>query len=334
MLTLALLLLFPFQVKTLPAADYTGPPRFMITGSVVVGLDEPVKVILRLNETFTGATYTTESFPNGTFRFAEVLLGTYLISVSDPRFELHTQEVLLHIAEDTSKSISVRLVRKGESAKPAILDASLLTIDANTVGSVSAGALDEYNQGVAALRNPDRKNPADTHFKKAVAAAPKFYEARLQLGLELHRQKKNADAIRQLEQAAALKPAEPRPLSALVELYWESEKFDKVVEASSKLQALGKMTERDHFYLGSAYFRQDNLDKAWDQLVIAINTGNDKDPEPFLQLHNVLVKAKEPVRALAVLEDFLKTFPNHPNHAAMEERAKALRQALKLPPAF
>jgi hypothetical protein len=44
------------------------------------------------------------------------------------------------------------------------------------------------------------------------------------------------------------------------------------------------------------------------------------------------MKAKEPVRALAVLEDFLKTFPNHPNHAAMEERAKALRQALKLPP--
>src|SRR6185503_16819842 len=134
--------------------------------------------------------------------------------------------------------------------------------------------------------------------------------------------KKDADAIRTWERAATIKPSEPRTWSLLAELYFKTEKYDKVVESLSKVAALSKMRARDHYYLGSAYYRLNNLDPAEDELLLAINNGNDSDPDPFLQLHNVFMKKRQPDRALAVLEDYLKTFPNDSNHATMADRAK------------
>lgn len=134
-----------------------------------------------------------------------------------------------------------------------------------------------------------------------------------------------------MERASTIKASDPRTWSLLSELYWKTEKFEKVVESLTKLAGLSKMRPRDYYYLGSAYYRLNQLDPAEEQLLLAINSGNDTDPDPFLQLHNVFMKKKQPDRGLAVLEDYLKTFPNDSNHATMAERAKALRQVMKLP---
>jgi tetratricopeptide (TPR) repeat protein len=335
MLTLVLIMLLAqTQLKTGTASDYATPMVFAIKGKVVVGLDEPVMTVVTLTEVQSGQTHTVQTFSNGTFRFNSVILGTYRMTVVDPKFNLYDRQLLLREPSDTASEITVRLVRHGESgnANPPELDVSLYTVDAETVKNVPAKAMDEYNKGVAALRNPAKNNPADVHFKKAIETAPNFYEAYLQLGLEQRRQKKESDAIRSLEQASTVKPSEIRPLSLLGEMYWEAQKFQSAVETLLKAEKTGKMSPRDHYNLGSAYYRLDKYDPAEEQLLVAINQGNDKDPDPFLQLHNVFMKKKEGGRALAVLEDYLKLFPNDRNHAAMAERAKSLRQAFKLPP--
>jgi len=336
MLTLALILLFGAQpqLKTGTASDYATPMIFALKGKVVVGLDEPVVTVLTLTDVLSGQSQSVQTFSNGTFRFNSVILGTYRLSIVDPKFNLYDRELLLREPSDTAPEITVRVVRRGESgnASPPELDASLYTVDAETIKNTPAKAMDEYNKGVAALRNPAKNNPADAHFKKAVESAQNFYEAYLQLALEQRRQKKESDAIRSLEQASTIKPSEIRPLSLLGEMYWEAQKFDSVVETLLKAQKTGKMTARDHYYLGSAYYRLDKYDPAEEQLLVAINQGNDTDPDPFLQLHNVFMKKREGGRALAVLEDYLKLFPNDRNHAAMAERGKQLRQAFKLPP--
>jgi tetratricopeptide (TPR) repeat protein len=334
MLSLALLLLLqtPGGLKTGTASDYAVPQTFIIQGKVIVGLDEPVMAVVTLTEVYTDVTQTTQSFANGTFRFNNVVLGTYRVKVVDPKFDLYDRQLLLREPSDTSNEVTVRLVRTGESGDRPQLDESLYLVDADTVTTTPAKALEEYNNGVSALRNPARSNPADAHFRKAIDAAPNFYEAHLQLGLELIKQQKDADAIRELERAAAIKPSEPRTWRVLGEVYWKAEKYDKVVTSLSKLADTKSMRPRDHYYLGTAYYRVNQLDPAEEELLLAINTGNDTDPEPFLQLHNVFMKKKQPDRGLAVLEDYLKTFPNDANHAAMEERVKALKQAMKLPP--
>ena len=46
--------------------------------------------------------------------------------------------------------------------------------------------------------------------------------------------KKDADALQTLEDAAAIKPAEARPLSLLGEIYFQSEKFQNAIVSDGK----------------------------------------------------------------------------------------------------
>jgi tetratricopeptide (TPR) repeat protein len=319
------------QLKSGTASDLAIPQLFRITGKVVVGLDEPVVTVITLRNV-AGASLSTQSFANGTFRFNDIPFGTYWLSVVDPRFNLFEDQFLLREPSDSAKELTIKLVRRGESATPPDLDPELYTIDVGTMGKTPRKALDDFEKGVNAIRNPARGNPPDAHFKRAVAAAPDFYEGHLLLGIELQKQNKDNDAIRSFERATAIKPSESRPLSGLGELYSKAEKFEKAADALSRLVQLGKAGARDHYFLGTAFYKLNRLELAEKHLLAAINAGDDKDPAPFLNLHNVFMKIKEAGRALAVLEDYLKLFPGDSNYAAMTERAKQLREMLKRPP--
>jgi tetratricopeptide (TPR) repeat protein len=325
---LALLL----QLPTGTASDYALPQVYRITGKVVVGHDEPVMVVLTLTSQSGAGAVSTQSFANGTFRFNNVPLGTYRISVVDPRFNLFDQQLLLREPRDTGNELTVRLTPRGEKAgQPPDLDVELYAIDAESIKNTPPKAMEDFNKGVSALRNPSRNNPPEPHFKRAISAAPQFYEAHLHLGLEQLRQKKGADAIQTLERASSLKPDAVRPRTELGRLYWEAQKYQQVIDALSKLDELGKMTAADHYHLGSAQYKLDHFIQAQQHLESAIELGNETDPSPFLQLHNVYMRTNQPLRGLQVLEEFLKLFPNDPNHAAMTERVKLLRERLKIP---
>ena len=320
------------QLRTGTASDYAIPQVFRITGKVVVGHDEPVMVVVTLKNA-AGGVMTTQSFANGIFRFNDVPLGTYWISVEDPRFNLYENQLLLREPRDTGKELTVRLVRLGEGGNPPPdLDVELYSIDAETMKTTPAQAMEHFNKGVSALRNPARNNPPDVHFKRAIAAAPQFYEAHLHLGLQQLKQNKTADAIQTFERATQLKPAAARPLTELGELYSQGKQFEKVVESLTKLDELEKMSARDHFNLGSALYQLGEFDEAEEHLLSAIEKSNKSVAAYFLQLHNVYIKMPEPLDALKILEEYLKLFPDDPNHAAMTERVKQMRQRLRIPP--
>jgi len=318
------------QLATGTASDYAVAVTFQIRGKVVVGLDEPVITQVTLRNV-NGGGVGTQSFANGTFRINNVPFGVYWISVVDSRFNLYENQFLLRQAKDSERELLIRLTRRGESAAPPELDAALYVVDAATMRTTPPEALKEFDNGLNALRNRNRNNPPDEHFKRAIAKAPSFYEAHLLLGLEHQKQNKDNDAIRSFERAAALKPAEHRPQRELGQLYWKTNQFEKVVDSVSKLIQYSAATSREHYNLGSALYGLNKLAEAEEQLLASINKGTDTDPAPFLQLHNVLMKMAEPQRGLAVLEDYLKLFPSDANHAAMEERARLLRERLKLP---
>jgi tetratricopeptide (TPR) repeat protein len=326
----ALLLL---QLTTGTASDLAQPQRFQLKGKVVVGLDEPVLTIVNLRDIGGSIINSTQSFANGTFRLNNVQLGTYWISIEDSRFNLYEDRLLLREPGDTARELVIRLTRLGEGAAVPELNAALYEIDAESLKKTAPKAVEHYNAGVNALRNPAKNNPPDAHFKRAVSADPKFYEAHLQLGLVLRRLRKSGDAIQELERAVELRSADARARRALGELYLDEQKADKVLSILSAIEP-ENLEPRDHYLLGSAEYRLNHLERAVQELLAAINEGDDKDPAPFLQLHNVFMKKREGLPALAVLDDYLKLFPNDSNHAAMLERAKQLRQALKLPPGF
>ncbi len=305
---------------------------FRVTGKVFLGQDEPVSVVITLSGLSVNGSASTQSFSNGVFRFDNVPLGAYRIEVTDPHYNMYAQTVLLREPADTGKEIIIHLTPFGETGGPVELDPELYSISAETLANTPSKAMEDFNKGVSAIRNRSRRNPPESHFKRAIAAAPKFYEAYLLLGLEQQRQRNNTDAALSLEKAAALKPSETRPLSKLGELYWNTEKFEQAVDSLSKLERLGKMTPLDQYHMGSALYRLNRFDESEKYLLAAINNGNDADPAPFLQLHNVFVKKNQPVRALAVLDDYIKLFPTDSNHQAMVERAKDIRSRLRQVP--
>jgi len=326
--------LLAVQIVTGTASDYAIPQLFRLNGRLVVGLDEPVVAVVILKPLMAvgGASRSAQAFANGTFVFNDVPLGNYAVEVVDSRFKLFEQPLLLREPADTGKELFIRLTRRGDdSASPPSVDAALYNIDATTLATIPPKAMEAFNKGVDAVRNPNRNNLPDAHFKRAISEATKFYEAHMALSNEQQRQGKVDDAIRTLERATALRPSDPRPLSLLGELSWNTEKFQKVVDWLSRLESLDQMKPRDHYYLGSAFYRLNKFEQAVDHLMTSIETGADKDPDPFLQLHNVFLKRNDPLRALLVLEDYVKLFPNHPNHAQMAERVKDMRKHVKTP---
>jgi len=335
-LTIFLMLQGAPGIRTGTAADYATPQVFPITGRLVVGLDEPVgAVIVTLKPVLDAVSsipaQSVQSFANGTFRFNNVQLGNYTVEVVDSRFNLFQMTLWLREPADTSKDLFIRLTRFGESGAPPSPDVELYTLNAETLASTPPKAVEEFNKGVDAIRNPSKNNPADAHFKRAIAAAPQFYQAHLQLAIEQKRQNKKEDAIQSFERAAAIKPSEQRPLAELGALYNESQKYPKALEAMTRLAELGKLSSRNQYEFGTALYKLDRFPEAVEHLLASINTGEDKDPAPFLQLHNTFIKMRNGVGALQVLEDYLKLFPNDPNHAAMMERAEQLRKLVKPP---
>ena len=87
MLALTLLLLLQAQptLRTGTASDYAVPQAFRLSGKIVVGLDEPVIAAITLRPVVGDVPpqQTVQSFANGTFRFDNVILGTYVVGVVD-----------------------------------------------------------------------------------------------------------------------------------------------------------------------------------------------------------------------------------------------------------
>jgi hypothetical protein len=322
----------PNQVAPPPGIPLSGAYR--LNGKIVVDQGEIPLVDVRLKDDRANVLQTVQSFANGTFHLDGVTLGRYSVEVADSRYKLATVQLWLREAEDTSGVIVIRLARndsgKASSGTPDAdgIDMAALELDA----SLPAAALDEFKRGVDALRNRSKDNPPDAHFRKAVELAPDFYEGNFQLGLELARQRKGPAAIQAMERAALLKPTSAAPLSVLGRLYVEAGQFQNGVNTLLKIGPLGSLSADDRYYLGLAFYRLDNTAAAQQQLELAISLAPNKNPAAYVQLSNALQRNGNSTAALKALEDYLRLFPNDPNHKAVEEGARKLRTAIQKNP--
>jgi Tfp pilus assembly protein PilF len=320
MLTLALVLL----LQGLPSIADT--QAFRLQG-VVTANGQPVRVDIVLKDSLSATIGTAQSFANGTFAFDNVRLGRYSITVSDSRFNLFDEPLLLREMSDPGKKIIINLV-------PRSSDAPAETESVNwdeLKGKIPAEAIAELRSGLEALKTRPKLNPAESHFKRATDIAPEFYEAHFQLGLEWRRQQRRADAITEFVRAAAIKPELARPFRILGGLYIEEQQYQKAVDALMKVGQLGTLDSKDRLNLGTAFYKLNNFNAAEEQLLTSINLSPKENPGVYLQLHNVYMAMREPLAALKVLEDYLKFFPTEVNAKAMTDRAAKLRDALKKP---
>ena len=137
------------------------------------------------------------------------------------------------------------------------------------------------------------------------------------------------EAISSLEKAYELNTASRGAATWLGRLYFETENYPQAVEALLRRLGLGNPGANDHFILGSSYYRLARPSEAEENLLRAVVLAPAEAAGARLQLFNVYMRTRRPVQALEQADAYLEEFPDHPNHAAMQERADQLRKALQ-----
>jgi tetratricopeptide (TPR) repeat protein len=350
MLTLILALVLqrgmPATIGPRAGADLNIIPH--LQGKVIDDLKQPARVHLSLKDERTNTVITsTDSFANGTFYLENITFGLYVLSVSDPRYLLKDTHLDLRDASAASSDIIVQLVRNGGAPAPqnnrtVYLDELDKLNMAAIAASTTPAAFAEFQKGVDLARLGTKRNDivvpasgnpeddtAEMHFKKAVSIAPDFYEGQFQLGLEQIRSSHIQDAAGTLDHAVTMNPGDARPLRVLSEIYLQQKQFQKTVDSLVKVGTMGSLNADDRFHLGVAFDGLNNPSAAQQQFSVSISLAPGKNPQAYLLLHNEDAKMNQLPEAIAVLEDFVRLFPNDPNRKMAEDRIKKLRDAVK-----
>ena len=143
----------------------------------------------------------------------------------------------------------------------------------------------QYRLGKALIGNDDcepgpasNMGLAQTHLEEAVKLEPRLYKAWYCLGQLYNQKDEPKKAAEAWTRSATLNPHEGEPFVALGQLYI---RWDKLVEAISVLDQgrvnvkNPKLHSRLLFFLGFAYEKQGNLDKAIENYSAALEKGSD-----------------------------------------------------------
>jgi tetratricopeptide (TPR) repeat protein len=279
--------------------------------------------LLRLPESRPVAeTYTQRE---GQFRFTHVREGEYAVeTIENERFEAALQNVSVNPVirnQPTTFRVSIELSEKaagggGERPPPGVASAD---VDAG----VPRKAVERYLAAMRALREDDFERAA-SEFRKAIAAHPPYYAARLEYGRELRRR---GDAEQAEEVLRPLLNTAPRKVSARVEygrvllaLKRHGEAVAQLEEAAG-LQGAGW---EPHYYLGWALL-ETRADKAETHLRKAIALDEMSAARAHLALARLAHERGQRAAAVAHLEAFLTLSPDSQEAASARALAEKLR---------
>lgn len=184
--------------------------------------------------------------------------------------------------------------------------------------AVAADPKDYYAHFHLALAYSMVNRDADgvAEYRKALELKPGLYEAQLNAGILLLRQKQPGEAATLLEQATAQKPKEARPQYYLGEALLAIGDNARAEETFRKAAELGTKTAACQLGLAHALARQNRLDEAAPHFreAVRLDAGY---RDVLLELGELLEKAKRTGEAIEIYQQF-------PENAAVRERLGAL----------
>src|SRR5689334_22412567 len=162
---------------------------------------------------------------------------------------------------------------------------------------------------------------AIAEYRKTLEIKPRLYEAELNGGIVLMRQKNPAEALPLLEDAAEQKPGEFRPRYYLAESELQTGDYSKAEENYKRALALDAKSAGANLGMAQALVQQGRLDDAAPYFRQAAQL------EPnyrgyLLELGSLYEKANRPADAIAIYREF-------PDNAAAQSRMGELMMASK-----
>lgn len=153
-------------------------------------------------------------------------------------------------------------------------------------------------------------------YRKALSLKPGLYEAELNAGILLLRQKNAADALPLLAHAAEQKPDEFRPRSYLAEAQLESGSPESAEASYRRALDLDGKSAACELGLGRSLARQEKLAEAAPHYRRAAEL-DAQYRESLLELASLYEKHRQPAEAIAIYREF-------PDHAAAQRQAGQL----------
>ncbi len=195
------------------------------------------------------------------------------------------------------QTAGLQALDKGDYARAEQIFSNLVSQDPKDYGALFNLALAETG-----LKN---NREAAEHYRQVLALKPGLYEAELNLGIVDLRDKRAADALPLLQDAARQKPDAARPKRFLAEAFLARESFTEAEQQFKQALAIDPKIAGAELGLGQSLERQGKLDEALPHYRRA------SELDPNLRSYELEVavafsKSNRPDDAIAILKEFPK----------------------------
>jgi tetratricopeptide (TPR) repeat protein len=275
-----------------------------------------VKVSLESASLFGLVNTVTE--PDGSFRFTSLQAGQYTVVVNAGKeYEIARESV--NLDRESSKGgrtvqVAIHLRLKVDATNPAF-------------ANVPAGALSDYEKGVAAAKKGNSKAAVEA-FSNAVKTYPNFPVALAELGMQYMLLKDMTKAAETFEELVKLKPLDAFAHLNLGIALFNLKKFEEAEANLLKALKLNNSGPTAHYYLGLTYISLKRYDESQKEFELAISNGGENLPLAHKFLGGLYMSAKRNQQAADELEKYLKLDPK----AADAERIKGTIKELRSKP--
>ncbi len=295
----------------------------VIFGRVTDSRGQPQSVFVHLfaeGEVSAGDAYTDS---NGLFAFRFLPNGNYYVVVEEQGYQPARQYVMLDMRIDPKAQVQIALepLEKGPQDPSQIISGSAKSYELNSKKPTplyDPKALREFEKGNAKERKGNFR-AAIVHYQKALRLEPGLYPALNNLGTVLEKQEDHAQAEAAFLKSLKINSDDAEAYINLGHVLFEEGKYGvAIVRLEQGLQRFPRSAV-GHFFLGSAYLRLGNLEKAEPNLKTASSLDPGRMASAHLQLANLYLRRGDLTAASTELESYLQATPSDPQAPAIKK---------------
>lgn len=305
------------------AAALWGQSNGVVTGRVMDSRGAAENIYVRLldvGEVPVGETYTDS---DGHFIFQQLDTGTFYVVVEVEGYRPVRERAMLDMQVQPKATVNITLepVQKPAAPPVPVISGSTSSHEFNAkhpAAAFSPKVLREFDKGNRAQQKGDSAS-ALAHFRKALALDPKFFPALNNEGVLLEQQGEHAQAARAFSQAEEINPADSQAYINLGHVLYEERQYQNAIRQLELGLKRSPNSATGNFFLGSAYFKLQQDDKAEPLLRRACELDSQHLPAAHLQLANLYLKRRDYAAARAQLEIYLRQNPSDPQSPAIKK---------------
>ncbi len=301
----------------------------VITGRITGIRGQPQSLLVRLmaeGEIPAGEMYTDS---NGTFSFRGLPNGTYWVEAQASGYQPVRQTVVLDLRTNPRVVVNLSLepvnseTKGGEETIAGSSGNHILKAN-GPAPSFDGKALSEFKKGNK-LQQEGKFAAATDHYLRALKVSPNFYPALNNLGAIYLRQKDVARAKQAFLRSLELNAEDGEAYVNLGHALYEEGQYRAAIERLEEGLKRSPRSAVGHFFLGSAWLKLGELEKAERGLKLAYSLDPAGMASAELQLANLYLRRHDLEAACAALESYLKANPSDPQAPAIKKMLITLK---------